>query len=90
MDAIEARYADHRIDGYGFYLDLDEGSLAIELSNLPPNPDRRRPPVLELTIADARALRAFLTMPDVAAVLLAADLEYQHSMKLFHDDPANQ
>ncbi len=91
MDDISPRYAQHRLDGYGFYLDLDRthDALVIELSNEHPNPSRQRP-LLELTVADARALRAFLSLPDVAAVLLSADLAYQHSMKLFHDDPANQ
>ncbi len=92
MEDASPRYAQHRIDGYGFYLDLDRthDALVVELSGEPPNPSRRNRGLLELTVADARALRAFLTLPDVAAVLLAADLAYQHSMKLFHDDPANQ
>jgi hypothetical protein len=41
-------------------------------------------------VEDACALRAFLTQPDVAAVLLAADLEHQEHKRLFHADPANQ
>ncbi len=92
MDDISPRYAQHRIDGYGFYLDLDRthDALVIELSGEPRNSSRRNRGLLELTIADARALYAFLSLPDVAAVLLTDALESQRAWKRFHDDPANQ
>ncbi|MDP9315425.1 MAG: hypothetical protein M3R24_31955 [Chloroflexota bacterium] len=84
------RYAQHHIDGYRFYLDLEHDELTIEFSHYHPTRDYPERPPLTINVMDTRALDAFLSLPDVAAVLLTDAFEYQHAWKRFHDDPANQ
>ncbi len=73
MSLEHLRQSHHTIDGYRFYLDQEQNELTIEY----PHTDGPHCPVHSLTLADANALRTFLHLPDVAALLLAAEVARQ-------------
>ncbi len=77
-------YASHELDNYILHAMADENKVTLSF------PGGATPkPLLRLTMADAYALRCLLNLPDVAAVLDAAEAARQQINKVLTSDEAN-
>ncbi len=77
-------YAGHELDNYILYAVADEDEVTLSFPG-----GIHNKPLLRLTMADAYALRCLLNLPDVAAVLEAAEARRQHINKILNDDAAD-
>ncbi|MDP9313242.1 MAG: hypothetical protein M3R24_20550 [Chloroflexota bacterium] len=77
-------YASHQLDNYILHAIADENEVSL---SFPGGVDHK--PLLRLTMAEAYALRCLLNLPDVAAVIEAAEAARQQINKVLTSDEAN-
>ncbi len=77
-------YASHQLDGYILHAVAEDNEVTLLFPG--GGPDK---PMLRLTMADAYALRCLLNLPDVAAVVDAAEAARQLVNGILTSDEAN-